>query len=232
MTHIHFVSAHFGGTPPWKHNVTHTKHKVTCSYYDDANTPSRHLAMHPRLKAKIPKMLEWQFIDADWYVWLDSSIQIRSNTICDWILDTAGNKPLCLFRHSYATSIREEAQRVRDNLRRGITYIQQRYQGEPLLEQIVHYYGDPYFKDDRLFGMTLFAYHKSASNMMQEWFNHNVIWSIQDQLSFPYVLHQSGLEYSLFNGLITDANSFFEWNWKARERHLMPCANQPSSQAT
>ena len=75
--------------------------------------------MHPRLKAKIPKMLEWQFIDADWFVWLDSSIYITSDLITEWILDTAAVRPLCLFKHSYVNSIREEACRVRENLSRG-----------------------------------------------------------------------------------------------------------------
>ena len=185
--------------------------------------------MHPRLKAKIPKMLEWRFIDADWYVWLDSSIRVLSNEICDWILQTAKDNPLCLFRHSYASSIREEALRVRDNLSRDISYIKRRYEGEPILEQLAHYYGDPTFRDNQLFGMTLFAYHRSASGLMQEWFNHNAIWTIQDQLSFPYVLHQSGLEYSLFDGLITEANPFFAWDWKAREERLTPQTMLPSS---
>jgi len=222
MTHIHFVSAHFGGPAPWKHVVKHPKHTITCAYYDDLNTPSRHLAMHPRLKGKIPKMMEWQFVEADWYVWLDSSIRILSDDICDWILESAADKPLCLFKHSYASSIREEAQRVMDNLKRGIPYIQRRYQGEPILEQLIHYYGDPGFIDDRLFGLTFFAYHKSAMNLMREWFEHNVIWSIQDQLSFPYVLQKSGLSFSLFEGLITEPNPYFEWNWQSREQNLTP----------
>ena len=232
MTHIHFVSAHFGGPAPWKHRIQHPRHEVTCAYYDDNNTPSRHLAMHPRLKAKIPKMLEWRFVEADWYVWLDSSIQVRSNDICDWILDTAGDKPLCLFRHSYASSILEEAKRVRDNLNRGISYIQQRYRGEPILEQIAHYYGDPEFEDKQLFGMTMFAYHRSAHGLMQDWFDHNVIWTIQDQLSFPYVLQKHKMNYALFDGLITETNPWFEWNWRKREEHLKPLALQQSDATT
>ena len=176
--------------------------------------------MHPRLKGKIPKMLEWQTIEADWYVWLDSSIKILSNDICEWILETANGKPLCLFNHSYASTIREEANRVRENLSRQVEYIKKRYSGEPITEQLVHYYGDPAFKDDKLFGLTIFAYHRTAKDLMQEWFNHNVIWSIQDQLSFPYVLSKSGLKYSTFEGLITEKNPYFQWNWQAREKNL------------
>lgn len=228
MARIHFVSAHFGGTPPWRHTIQHPHHQISCAYYDDFNTPSRHLAMHPRLKAKIPKMLEWQFIDADWYVWLDSSIRIRSDAICDWVLDTAGDNPLCLYKHSFAHSIHEEAKRVRDNLDREIDYIKRRYAGEPILEQVIHYYGDPDFVDNQLFGLTLFAYHRSASHLMLNWFHHNVIWSIQDQLSFPYCLQKSGLAYSLFDGLITEENPFFEWDWMRREENLNQGSGSPA----
>lgn len=220
MAHIHFVSAHYGGQPPWRLAISHPSHRVTAAYYDDSNTPARHLALHPRMKAKIPKMLEWQRIEADWYVWLDSSIHIKSNSICDWILNTANGKPLCLFKHSYANSIAQEARRVRDNLAREVPYIKQRYAGEPIAEQVTHYYGDPDFKDDKLFGLTMFAYTRDAGALMKEWFHHNVIWTLQDQLSFPYVLQKSGLEYSLFDSLITEPNPYFEWNWKRREQNL------------
>tara|TARA_B100000959_G_scaffold70666_2_gene74885 strand:- start:9306 stop:9977 length:672 start_codon:yes stop_codon:yes gene_type:complete len=220
MAHIHFVSAHFGGPAPWTQRIASQKHKVTTAYYTDQNTPSRHLAMHPRLKAKIPKMLEWRFMEADWYVWLDSSIKITSPDIIEYILQTAGDAPLCLFRHSYVNSIAEESKRVRNNLQRQIPYISKRYSGEPILEQIIHYYGDSNFRDENLFGMTFFAYHRSAAPLMQEWFNENVIWTIQDQLSFPYVLQKSGMTYSTFDGYITDPNPWFCWDWQTREQHL------------
>ena len=32
---------------------------IDVKIYNDLNTPSRLLSMHPRLKGKIPKMLEW-----------------------------------------------------------------------------------------------------------------------------------------------------------------------------
>ena len=58
MTRMHFVSAHFGGPVPWDFHVTSDTVEVSTAYYTDSNTPSRHLAMHPRLKSKIPKMIE------------------------------------------------------------------------------------------------------------------------------------------------------------------------------
>jgi len=176
--------------------------------------------MHPRLKAKVPKMLEWQSVDADWYIWMDSSIRITANDPTSIILDTAGNKKLCLFNAFPRQSILEECNAVRQALKTNHEYQSNRYKGEPILDQLIHYYGDKKFTDNKLFGMTFFAYHRSISHLMQAWFIENVRWSIQDQISFPYVLNSSGIDYSLFEGKINGSNSLFEWDWRQREKRL------------
>ena len=222
MTHMHFVSAHFGGKAPWFHTIQSKKVKITTTYYTDENTPSRHNTMTPRLKAKIPKMLEWQFNDADWYVWMDSSVRLN-NKIVDLpttILELAGDNPLCLFKHTAGTSIREEAQRVLKSIENNHEYLVKRYGGEPIREQLIHYYGDPSFKDSNLFATTFFAYNRKAIPMMREWFEQNILWSTQCQISFPYVLQKSGLSYSLFQGTVNRGNPYFTWHWKERESHL------------
>ena len=222
MIKMHFVSAHFGGKPPWPLHIKSKSKSVEVStaYYTDANTASRHLAMHPRLKAKVPKMLEWQSVDADWYIWMDSSSRITANDPASIILDTAGNKKLCLFNAFPRQSILEECNVVRQCLQNNHEYQSNRYKGEPILDQLIHYYGDKKFTDNKLFAMTFFAYHHSVSDLMQAWFIENVRWSIQDQISFPYVLNSSGLDYSLFEGQINGSNALFEWDWQQRDKSL------------
>jgi hypothetical protein len=220
MAKVHFVSAHFGGPTPWTQQISSWHHDVSAAYYNDANTPSRHLAMHPRLKSKIHKMLEWRFVEADWYVWMDSSIRLTAADPAALILEAAGDAPLCLFRATTRQSIAEECAVVRSSLRMNHDYVAKRYSGEPILEQLVHYYGDPGFTDNKLFGMTFFAYHRSAAPLMLEWFMENLVWTVQDQVSFPYVLQRSGLSYALFEGTIDGSNPLFHWDWKAREANL------------
>ena len=154
--------------------------------------------MTPRLKAKIPKMLEWQFVEAEWYVWMDSSVRLNEQIedLPATILDLAGNNPLCLFKHTTASSIREEANRVIKSINNNHEYLVKRYEGEPIREQLANYYGDPNFKDNSLFATTFFAYNRKAIPMMREWFEHNILWSTQCQISFPYVLNKAGLTYS------------------------------------
>jgi hypothetical protein len=156
--------------------------------------------MHPRLKGKVPKMLEWKFVDADWYVWLDDSFTVITDTLAEDILKVAGKNKLCLFRHPDRSSIKEEFEFMQKKLSHKSLYLYSRYDGEPIEEQVEHYLNDPSFKDGNLFSMGFFAYHKSIKPLMLDWFIENVTWSIQDQISFPYVLQKHKAKYSLFEG--------------------------------
>tara|TARA_B100001964_G_C14150444_1_gene561782 strand:+ start:184 stop:843 length:660 start_codon:yes stop_codon:yes gene_type:complete len=218
---MHFCSAHFGGDVPWEHRISSNKIKTTCAYHTDKNTPSRSKAMLPRMKSKIPKMLEWRFVHADWYVWMDSSVKLFDVDIPQMILNAAGDNPLCLFRHSYVNTILEEGKRLLQAMNQHDSkYHQSRYQGEPIMNQIIHYYGDTEFEDNKLFAGTFFAYHRSAAHIMQEWFNENMIWTIQDQISLPYVIHKLNVGYSLLEGTVDD-NPYFWWDWRSREKKLI-----------
>ena len=153
---------------------------------------------------------------------MDSSVRLK-NEIDDLpalILDLAGNNPLCLFRHTSAKSIKDEAQRVIQSIELNHEYLAKRYKGEPIREQLTHYYGDPNFVDNNMFATTFFAYNRKAIPMMREWFEQNILWSTQCQISFPYILQRSGLAYSLFKGTINKGNPYFTWHWQERERHL------------
>ena len=161
---MHFVSAHFGGTQPWEHNIQSRSVEVSQSYYTDKNFPKRYNAMTPRLKSKIPKMHEWKYKEADWYVWIDSSILINEDIkdLPAMIIECAGDNPICAFKSSGGNSIREEAYRVIKSMENNHEYLVKRYSGEPILEQLIHYYGDPDFCDTHLYSTGFFAYNKKA----------------------------------------------------------------------
>ena len=198
--HIHFISASFSRNKSKQFSIKSLNHKITISNYDDHNYPSRRLAMHPRLKSKIPKMLEWRFVDADWYVWLDDSFSVLSKTLAEDILKVAGKNKLCLFKHPNRNSIKDEYEFMQKKLNKMNLYLFCRYAGEPIQQQVEHYLNDSSFKDHNLFSMGFFAYHKSMKPLMLDWFLENITWSVQDQISFPYVLQKHKVKYSLFEG--------------------------------
>ena len=210
------LSAHFGGQKPWKQKIE-SKHPFEFIYYDDKTLPGRENAMHPRLKAKIPKMLGWRYHKADWYVWMDSSVIVKPGVdIPEAVLKTAGSNSLCLFRHTKLNRIQDEAKWVKKAINNDHQYFKNRFKGEPILSQVKTYLDDKSFEDNNLFQMTFFAYHYSARKIMEEWFIQNCLWSVKDQLSFPYVLSKSKASYSIFKGNALDNDLFF-WNTQQRD---------------
>ena len=210
------LSAHFGGPKPWKQKL-HSKYPFEFIYYDDNTLPGRQNAMHPRLKSKIPKMLGWRYHKADWYVWMDSSVIVKPGVdIPEAVLKTAGSNSLCLFKHTKLNRIQDEATWVKKAVKGNHQYFKDRFEGEPILSQVKTYLGDKTFQDNNLFQMTFFAYHYSARYIMEEWFIQNCLWSVKDQLSFPYVLSKSKASYSLFRGNALENDLFF-WNIEKRD---------------
>jgi hypothetical protein len=149
-------------------------------------------------------MLEHRYHQADWYVWLDSTFKIKDEYFIDRFITMAEDTQLLLYRHPERNSIKEELEIINAMILRGDKYMLKRYSGEPIKEQVEYYLNDSAFVDNKLFAMGFFAYHKSISKMLEEWFIHNAIWSIQDQISFPYVLDKFSPSYKI----IDDGNIF------------------------
>jgi hypothetical protein len=184
-----------------------TKHELELVQLNDSNFSSRELAMHPRLKGKIPKMLQWMQSDADYYIWLDSKFRIISPNFVEWQLRSIGNKQICLFEHPNRCSIKEELDFMQDRMKAGDAYLLERYRGEPMAEQVDTYLSDPAFKDDCLFSCGMLIYHKSlienrAYNLLTDWFFHCTYWSVQDQLSLPYLIQKHKIVYELYDDMI------------------------------
>lgn len=203
---IKLISGAFGGHSEMKINNHEElqKYNVDVVLYNDQNTPLRNLSLHPRLKGKIPKMLEWDLDeDYDFYIWVDSKITLQDGFIEQYI-KAIGDHDLCLFNHPHRNTISEELSFMNDLMKRGDQYLISRYQGEDMDNQVAKYLSDSDFVDDKLFACTTFIYSKNLVknkeyNLLKEWFYHNNIYSIQDQLSLPYLLTKFKTNYNTFN---------------------------------
>lgn len=207
MSKIHISTALFGGDndlnlilPPQKN----CEHEITISCYTDLNTPPRVKSLHPRTKGKIPKILEWMSIDADYYIWLDASFTITSKNFINDLLLLLGDNDICLYNHAERNSITDEINTVELWMSQpNGDWIRNKYAGEPMREQVSSYLSDTSFVDNHLFELGFFIYSKNLIknrdyNLMTDWFFHNCLWSIQDQLSLPYLIHKHKTKYTTF----------------------------------
>lgn len=200
------ISADFGNNSNFEFIIPE---QVNCNFsyeilsFNDKNTRSRNLALHPRTKGKIPKMLQWMETEADYYIWLDSKFKIISQNFINDIIDQIKGYDLVLFNHPNRTSIKNECDFVINGMKNNDRYLLDRYIGEKMEEQVNEYLKDKTFVDNKLFSLGFFVYSKNLIknrdyNIMTDWFFHNCYWSIQDQLSFPYLLHKHKTNYKVF----------------------------------
>lgn len=197
--------------------IENDRYEITTSFYNDDNFPLRDKSLHPRLKGKIPKMLEWMNVDADYYVWVDYPIEIITNEFYKIVEELEGFD-MGLFNHRERNSIVEELEFMENEANNNNDYITSRYNNEPIREQVENYLKDFNFNDNKLFNMGFFIYSKNVVNnvefnIMKDWFFHNTIYSIQDQISFPYLLSKHKIKYKVFEfGNVYD-NPYTIFNW-------------------
>lgn len=194
-------------------------YQIDFKRYDDTNYPSRKGSLHPRLKAKMFRMLAWEeYPDYDYYVWTDSTIHIVKSKALEYAINSLGTADICLFHHPERTTVKQEVDYVEHQMAIGNKYMISRYEGERMRDQLNHYYKDESYVDDLLVATGCFIYSKRLVenrnyNLMKEWFYHNAYWSIQDQISFPYLLKKFQVDYNWFDTGIYD-NPFFRFDMK------------------
>jgi hypothetical protein len=207
MKKIKLISAAFGRNQKELSIVTSLSNEnYTCDVvlYNDSNTPSRANSLHPRLKGKIPKMLEWlESPDYDYYIWVDAAFTIYDGFIENIMQFAEEDFDLYLFAHTKRKSIKAEFDHLNNKLEVGNQYLINRYGGERMKDQVETYLADQSFSDNQLFfgGCLMYSNTLVANpdyNLMTDWFLHNVRYSIMDQLSLPYLLHKHQTKYMVY----------------------------------
>jgi hypothetical protein len=187
--------------------------------YDDASFPPRRNALHPRLQAKQPKMLAHEFRPGyDWYMWVDASIYLAHEHAVIWMLSKLQDAQVAFFRHPWRNSIAAEAAYCSQLMAQGNAYLNDRYADEPMVGQVRRYLSDPDFVDDRLFCCGVFCYSAelvaSRPNFFPDWYYHCARYSVQDQLSLPYLLHRHSVRCCRIDDNLYDTPYF------AMKQHL------------
>jgi hypothetical protein len=155
--------------------------------------------------------------DADYYIWMDSYYNITSNEIYK-LVDYVSEHEICLSLHPCRTSVAKELEFMTREMKHvePDPYLLERYEGEAIEDQVANYLEDKTFIDNSLYCLGFFIYKKSlvksTNNLMLDWFFHNCYWSIQDQLSMPYLLHKHKITPNIFDFQSIYSNPYAIYN--------------------
>lgn len=179
--------------------------------FTDENFPPRNRVMSPRLQAKIPKMFGWQMAPGyDVYIWMDAAaFMSRPNTV-KWMLTKLSNHDMAFFVHPHRRRVRQEFEFLRQELP-GSNRLKIRYTNELLEEQFEEIDNG----EATLIAAGIFAYKNKSvvRGVMKEWWYHTSRYHINDQLSLPYCLSDSGCRIKYIQEDIFNCK-YFTFGWR------------------
>lgn len=195
-------------------------YQIDVVFYNNFNTKTRSSSLTHRLKGKIPKMMEWLAHPGyDYYIWIDSKFTILEGFL-EALFQYEDQADIFLFNHPERSSIKDEIAFMKfhlNNVRSPLFhYLNSRYNGESISQQVNLYLADPDYIDNQLFSLGCFMYSKALianknNNIMKDWLLHNVLYSLQDQLSLPYLLQIHKVKYKVYSENLLD-NDFLIYN--------------------
>lgn len=162
--------------------------------------------MHPRLAAKYPKLLPFDYLDTEVATWIDGACEIRAPGFRAW-LDT--HPPLDLYawlhpERGHRNCIYQEAALCQD---------WEKYREWPIRGQIEQYRAMGYPPNNGLYacGTLMWRDTDTANKLALEWLREIETWSIQDQISLPYLL---ALEPRSFGTFTAEefTNPWLDWH--------------------
>lgn len=156
-----------------------------------------------RRKAKIYKILPHRYLPSyEYSIWMDGNWVLRRDPRELLALCTP-TSPMALFRHPYRNSAYAEAEEC---------IARQKDDPATIQRQMAHYRAMGYPDHAGLAaGGILVRKHGEAAliSAMEDWWNEICAYSVRDQLSFNFVMHQHGLTYATLPGQLYD-NDYFQ----------------------
>ena len=141
----------------------------------------------PRLAAKRPKMAPWLFTAADCSVWVDGSYSVRDGMFREAVDSHLARHDLVVSRHwEDRDDVVAEAE---------FCWSWPAYHAQPVRQQAAHYRASGLPAPSGLYACgTVARRHTDAQRALGlAWLAECRDWSIQDQVSFPYVCWRAGI---------------------------------------
>lgn len=152
-------------------------------------------ANYSRLLAKLPKMQFYKFIpnDYDYYIWCDSKFTLCRRWL-DYVLfliERYKEYDFLVSEHSERSSIKEELDYMIYYMKKhNSENLCSKYNMAEMHYQVRTYLKDKKFKDNKLFELGFLIFSKNIlkqKEFLDDWYGHNYFFTIQDQLSLPYL---------------------------------------------
>jgi hypothetical protein len=160
--------------------------------------------INERLRSKYFKMsTHWLHPNFAVYIWVDGKFTIDAEELRSWLVEELGSADCAFFKHPRRSSIVQEYKFVVNRSASGDKYMKVRYDNEPMKAQVDAYIAEGFPTEERmLLSGGLFVRRNSprVNAAFDHWFIENVKWTIQDQLSLPYILWKHNLTYKMING--------------------------------
>jgi len=176
---------------------------------------------YKRLVAKIPRMLFFRIIpnDYDYYIWCDSKFTLEKGWLGSILklIEENSDKDVFSYAHSERNSIQEEFDYMRYHMRKRNPSLSllARYNISDMDNQIYLYKKNKKFIDDSLYETGIMIYSKklfTKTDFLDQWYANNYYLTIQDQLSFPFLLALNKINIYKINQSIFDSG-FTKYNY-------------------
>lgn len=138
-----------------------------------------------RLRAKYHKLHPHRVLpDYDHSVWIDGTVSVLDPDFPNQAMAYVNDSGLALWPHPFRQDAYSEML---------VSAAMPKYVNEPMFEQMGHYNHVGFPFDYGLWaGGVLARHHTKVEPLMQTWWANILRWSIQDQLSLPFVLWRLG----------------------------------------
>jgi hypothetical protein len=148
----------------------------------------------------------------DYYVWVDASVELKPDFMKNIMEIIHKDKSLANFRHGVRTTVKDE---ITESMK------SDRYKEQKVEEQYKMYVADKFPDNLGLYELTMFIRKNNTTinTLFDDWWQHNLKYSYQDQISYPYVLwkHKMKPDY-VIEQYVADPNNDFG----VRKTHAPP----------
>lgn len=182
--------------------------------------------VNQRLRAKYFKMsTHWLNSNFSAYIWVDGSFSIEPAGLRAFMARQLASADCAFFLHPTRRTILQELEYVKEQIAEGSKYLLVRYGNESMDKQVDAYVDDGFpVGDYPLLGGGLFIRRNTprVNAAFDHWLIENLKWTIQDQLSLPYILWKHNLTYNIINGhLLSGPYHNHTKHTTALQRHIL-----------